>query len=245
MRIRYYSDLHLEFHLDKGKEFIRSLPNDDCDVLVLAGDINILSGLPYSLEWFCERFQKVVYVPGNHEYWGTEPSMVYGDGRLFGGQTRKPLDRLYWLNNRFAEIDGVRFVGSTLWYRDNPLNIMYEKEFVDFKRIKRFKPWVYEENTRSIAFLEQWVEPGCVVVTHYLPTPESVAPRWRGSEINRFFLCDVTPIIVEKKPAVWIHGHTHDTRDVVVGDTRVVCNPFGYPKFEENPEFDPEKTVTV
>ena len=29
---------------------------------------------------------------------------------------------------------------------------------------------------------------------------------------------------------VWIHGHTHDEFNYVVGTTNVLCNPRGYPK---------------
>jgi Icc-related predicted phosphoesterase len=31
------------------------------------------------------------------------------------------------------------------------------------------------------------------------------------------------------RPALWLHGHTHGSCDYKLGDTRVVCNPMGYP----------------
>jgi hypothetical protein len=33
-----------------------------------------------------------------------------------------------------------------------------------------------------------------------------------------------------KPPKLWIHGHTHDSFDYMVGETRVICHPKGYPK---------------
>ena len=50
-------------------------------------------------------------------------------------------------------------------------------------------------------------------------------------------------MIEEQRPALWVHGHTHDSCDYQVGVTRVVCNPRGYE--DENKRFDPELVVTV
>ena len=53
---------------------------------------------------------------------------------------------------------------------------------------------------------------------------------------------------------LWIHGHTHDSCDYRLGDSRrsvrVVCNPRGYPvlwfKDEfENARFDPALLVEI
>ena len=32
---------------------------------------------------------------------------------------------------------------------------------------------------------------------------------------------------------MWVHGHTHERYDYMIGSTRVVCNPRGYIKYEE------------
>jgi hypothetical protein len=32
---------------------------------------------------------------------------------------------------------------------------------------------------------------------------------------------------------LWTHGHMHNTSDYLMGDTRVVCNPRGYDKYEQ------------
>lgn len=62
MRLRVYSDLHLEF-----RDFLPP-SDDDVDVVVLAGDIHVKSR---GIDWALARFHKpVVSVPGNHEYYG-------------------------------------------------------------------------------------------------------------------------------------------------------------------------------
>ena len=41
-----------------------------------------------------------------------------------------------------------------------------------------------------------------------------------------------------------VHGHIHSQQDYMIGDTRVVCNPRGYPD-EPNANFIPNLTVNV
>lgn len=61
MRIRILSDLHLEF-------LYWTPPQAEADVVVLAGDIDV-SGLHWARHHFPET--PVIYVPGNHEYYGS------------------------------------------------------------------------------------------------------------------------------------------------------------------------------
>jgi predicted phosphodiesterase len=68
---------------------------------------------------------------------------------------------------------------------------------------------------------------------------------YEGEISNPYFLCDVEELIRSRKPTLWIHGHTHKSRDYRIEDTRVVCNPFGYVAQEENEDFDSFLTVEV
>ena len=86
---------------------------------------------------------------------------------------------------------------------------------------------------------------GDVVVTHHLPTQLSVHPEYKGSPLNPFFVCEMDPLIFEKRPKLWVHGHTHKSVSKMVGRTRIVCNPFGYARHEENPEFSGVFTVEI
>jgi hypothetical protein len=99
----------------------------------------------------------------------------------------------------------------------------------DFTAILGFTEWVYDVNQRAQRFLRAIVQPGDIVLTHHLPAQKSVAPQFRGSPLNSFFLCAQEPLMLVGKPAIWCHGHTHASADYRLGETRVVCNPFGYP----------------
>jgi Icc-related predicted phosphoesterase len=89
-----------------------------------------------------------------------------------------------------------------------------------------------------------------VVVTHHGPHPASIHPRYAGTNVNPCFASDLSDLIRELRPALWVHGHTHASRDVVVeGCTHLVCNPRGYPLRKsgryENEAFELDKVVVV
>jgi Icc-related predicted phosphoesterase len=82
-----------------------------------------------------------------------------------------------------------------------------------------------------------------VVVTHHLPHARSVPARFKGDLLNAAYASDLSQVIEEHQPALWVHGHTHDSSDYHVSATRIVCNPRGYE--DENPRFDAGLVVTV
>ena len=45
-------------------------------------------------------------------------------------------------------------------------------------------------------------------------------------------------VLADAGARLWLHGHTHSARDYVIGTTRVVCNPRGYPHEKWKPPVD-------
>ena len=240
--LRIISDLHLEFLRSPGAvdSFIDRLVGENKgNALVLAGDVAGHSGLAYALARFCERFDDVIYVPGNHEFYGTNFA------KLRDTLAKIAAPGLHILDNGVVEIHGRRFVGSTLWFPDDPLSPYYCSRLNDFHRIEDFAETVYEENRRSVEFLQKHVMKGDIVITHHLPSGFSVADRFRSSPLNRFFVCEMDALIVDREPRLWIHGHSHDSCDYMLGTTRVICNPFGYPAIDENPRFKRDMIIDL
>ena len=237
MRILVVSDLHCEFHRDGGRSMVASLP--EADVIVLAGDIVVARNISGPLKLFCAKWPHVVFVEGNHELYGGNPITVHKELSELVSTT----PNFHWLNNSAVTIDGQRFIGGTLWFAAWPA--MDRSWLNDFHVIKGFEPWVWQENAKTLTYLAAEVLPTDVVVTHHCPSWQSSHPKFAGSPFNRFFVCDVEPIIREHQPKLWIHGHTHESFDYKVGETRVVCNPFGYAAREENPAFNPDKIIDL
>jgi Icc-related predicted phosphoesterase len=110
---------------------------------------------------------------------------------------------------------------------------------------------------QSLAWLQAELVRGnpakTVVVTHHYPHKNSTAPRWANEPLTAAFGSKL-PSDILTSASLWIHGHTHDSCDYRIGDSkrsvRVVCNPRGYPvgwlKNEfENPVFKPGLLVEV
>jgi predicted phosphodiesterase len=241
MNLQILSDLHLEFHGPHELEFIDSLDKAGVDVVVVAGDLCCADFLSYAIETLCGQYREVVYVTGNHEYYRASAGQVHD----LLGSLRSALGNFHWLQNSTVELAGVRFAGTTLWFRDDPENVAYEEMLSDFQLIRDFKPWVYRENARALEFLQTEAPLADVVVTHHLPSKQSIAPQFENDPLNRFFLCDVDDLIQRAGPALWVHGHTHVSVDTHVGRTRIVCNPLGYLYWDVNPDFDSKLVVQV
>lgn len=247
MRFALASDLHFEFHRDDGETLASEVSSED--VLVVAGDLCSSHMIGRSLTLLLRSHRHVVYVLGNHEFYGSSIPDVRDNLRVFQAEieeSRSPeLGTLHVLDNSTCEIEGQRFVGTTMWFPRAPGIEFKERWLHDFSMIRDGNPSIYEENRRALEFLADTVRSEDVVVTHHLPTEQSVSERWKGNPYNCFFLCDVEALVRDRQPRVWCHGHTHDSCDYRVGETRVICNPFGYAAREENPSFDSALTVEL
>ncbi len=84
---------------------------------------------------------------------------------------------------------------------------------------KRFLPiHAYRLHHESRAFLERELAANpapTVVVTHHLPHPRSLPARFKGDLLNAAYASDLSDVIEAGAPALWVHGHTHDSCDYV------------------------------
>lgn len=224
--LQIMSDVHVEFFRDDSKRFFDSLDPTGADILVLAGDIDVGPYIDPTLRAFCARWPRVVFVSGNHEYYNSSPVAV----RSVMSRLVKEVPNLTWLDSKPVVVDGVRFIGGTLWF-SKPVNVPETTRIAmnDFHTIREFEPWVYDENLRCEAVLRAKAKDAHVVVTHHLPTMRAIAPQYAGNPLNHFFCHDLTDLIESAQPPLWIFGHTHAAADFKIGETRLVCNPKGYP----------------
>lgn len=243
MKLQIASDIHVEFHADNGKEWARMLPNENCDVLIIAGDLATKSTWGHVLPILTDRFPNVIYVPGNHEYWGHSFSVVNEELKLFAEVT----NNFHFLLNDSVVIESQRFVGSTLWFAETPETFRKRFNWSDFQRIVDGAHEIYALNESCQRFLRETVSVNDVVVTHHLPTRQSISKNFENSENNDFFICPMDDLLNERKPKLWVHGHTHDSFDYIHQNsgTRIVCNPFGYVGVVLNLDYVEPKIVEV
>jgi len=189
MKLHVLSDLHTEL-----ADF--SPPATDADVVILAGDIGVGFG---GIEWASQQFPDafVVYVPGNHEYYGHDIGLT---DEL---RSSAPAN-IQVLNNDKLELDGVRFLGCTLWtdfklygegevwFSERTAQTLVQ-DFTSIRNGSRtFTPGdSVEHHKTSVAWLVTELENAfdglTVVVTHHLPASRSIASRYRNHPLNPVF----------------------------------------------------------
>lgn len=246
MKLRIASDLHFECYPGRGAAVSADLVKEPFDTLVIAGDLCSGDYLIPSLRHLLDAAdgRPIVYVAGNHEFYKSNRPTVLNVIRMIAQE----YPNLHFLENEAKVINGVRFVGSTLWYRLDDLK-REDLGFSDFYYIQHLANWLPQEAQDCAKMLHTQVQKGDVVVTHHLPHPSCIHPKYRWSPSNRYFLHDVSPVVEYGGARLWIHGHTHSSVDLTVGETRVVCNPLGYvPEWvasEPNVHFKYDFTVEV
>lgn len=107
MELVLMSDLHLEFG-DHPYTFDK---DDSSRVLVLAGDITVGTKHAQFVETMAENFSHVVMVLGNHEFYHNELNSIRNEWQNLD----QKISNLHVLDDSTILIDGVRFVGGTLW----------------------------------------------------------------------------------------------------------------------------------
>jgi len=225
LRISYLSDLHLDFHKDAGYNFLRSLKIPETDLLVIAGDLCDMSIVnPWqALRTFCRAAPHVLYVLGNHEYYHSTPRKT--EDYIFNLATKLPNLTVAAQPKEFT-LNGYKFLAGTMWFPDQPENVLYKNYMGDFYWIDFLEPRVYYDNKDFVKALEKRPD---IVITHHMPSYKSVHPKFARSVINRFFITELDKKIDKYGVGVWIHGHSHEPVNYWIGDCQVVSNPFGYP----------------
>jgi predicted phosphodiesterase len=274
MRLQLASDLHLE---RDPRFLLPAVPG--ADTLVLAGDVGSYqagSRLPKDDDFGLARFapgrpgvpwRRVLYVPGNHEY----------DGLAFDeahARLRATCERLgiTWLEREVRVIDGIRFVGTTLWSdfealarREPTMTLQMQAREKAFRAanfyLRRFTatqagvPMLAEQWREPALACQQWLRAALqepftagptVVVTHYAPSLRSADPRYGLTPGTAGFCNDLDELFDHAD--FWLHGHLHCPSDYRAGRAdrcRVVANPLGYASKGEQEGFRPMLSIDL
>jgi Calcineurin-like phosphoesterase len=221
-------------------------------VLVLAGDIgsyqsgSLLPGQDFGLERFSPLPQyagwpcPVIFVPGNHEY-------DMQDFDAAHARLRATCERMgmVWLERETAVLDGVRFVGTTLW-SDYDAMSMHEG-VTDLARLLKLRekafraanfylqktggtrdgePFLAEPMREQSLVCQQWLRQALarpfdgptVAVTHFAPSLRSADPRY-GLVPGTAGFCNVLDELLPFAD-LWLHGHLHSPSDYVAEGLR-------------------------
>ena len=263
IKLADFSDIHQEVSPC-------AVNTNGADVLILNGDINVgLRGINWAADMLKHFPGHIIYVAGNHEFYHQDIHALRKAMRDFcsapeGWTGDDSQHRLHFLENDEVIINGVRFLGCTLW-TDFKLFGEAQKPFCmidggralnDFRLIRNgewnFSPQdsidLHEESAKWLEMkLKREPFPGAtVVITHHAPSFKSVVPRYQDDLLSACFASNLDQLMGFSE--LWIHGHMHDSLDYMVEGTRVICNPRGYCRYEghnENDDFNPNMLIEV
>ena len=272
VNIQLLSDLHFE----SNPNFMPQ-PAPGADLLVLAGDIGSyqtnssltqLGIADFGLQRFANWPCPVVYVPGNHEYDGQEFDVAHA-------RLQEVCKRLgfTWLEREVALIQGIRFIGCTLWTDFDALTstsaatspVTIGQQLAARDKAFRAANFALKKNhallagqpmladaVRALGLQSQvWLRQALstpfngatVVVTHFAPSLRSADPRY-GVNPGTAGFCNALDDLLPQAQ-LWLHGHLHCPIDYTVAGCRVVANPLGYARKSEQLYFKPQSVITV
>jgi hypothetical protein len=230
MKISYASDLHLE--CDHNFTI-----NDTGDVLILAGDILPIkyANKPLYTKFFedmASKFTTILYVPGNHEYYGSDLNDIH--------ILRYSLPpNFVVLNNGSIIIDGIKFIGGTMWTNFNDMStaaiIASQRMMNDYRVItkndKQFTPdaWL-NEHEKFLKFLNSELDNKHtnIVISHHSPSPLTTHEYYKPFiHDNGSFSTDMSKYMHLAK--YWFYGHMHSGYDIEIDGCQLLTNPRGYP----------------
>jgi Icc-related predicted phosphoesterase len=235
------------------------IPKTNCDVIALVGDIDTgIRGVQWAIAQSERLGVDTLYIIGNHEYFKSNIDSINRKVKEAAEGTR-----VHVLQNDFVDIQGYRFVGTTLW---TDLNLFHNRQLAsyairelmnDYKRIrieengryKRLHPKdTFKLNQHGLKYLEDQLRTSplpTVVLTHHAPSLQSVDKIYQNRMDAAAYASDLEAFITLYQPVAWLHGHTHTCKTYRIGNTLVATNQFGYLNVGECDGFDPLKVIEV
>ena len=204
MKFGIISDLHMEFQ--------PWLHEPDPNLFYLnAGDTH---PSPLMRDYFESLYKGKIYsIKGNHDYYG----------HSFANADMDFPDTI--------EVEGIKIAGATLWTYIRPDRWYDFRDYMmDYRNIKgmNYDRYMNAHKTQHDYLFSVGAD---IWVIHHLPSFQSVHEEYRNSNGNDFFATELSHKILEMKkpPKIIVHGHTHRRMDYMIGNTRVICHPRGYP----------------
>ena len=252
MKLRYFSDLHLEFiKPTQIQNFIKRISVGRDEICVLAGDI----GNPYNqtnydtfMKFISKNFKKSFIIAGNHEYYNKTKNIY--DTNVYLKKYFEQFDNISFLNNEFEHYNDHFFIGTTLWSQiTNPtyeINDVYEIPNFDYIEYNKL-------NIQSVNFLKtilNEINKNSIIITHHMPSSCLIHNKYKTQKMlpyNQWFYCNMDELIEKNKDKIkcWIYGHTHTPSNILINKIPFVCNPIGYPNQNKNINFQTTITIDV
>lgn len=264
MKIRIFSDLHLDVNFRIGHE-IPEVPQDDV-LNIICGDIS--GDFDIAKVWLHKYIKNGIFIKGNHceVYCPIErriPVNIINPDLVKEFPTDSSLS---YLDFTYKVIDDIVFIGVPLWtdYKlgksSQETNMLYASGFMndfvwgkwqdeltgDIEAVTAKKYLTMHE--RAVRFLrrtlKKFKDKKCVLITHHGMSEQCIDTKYKDNPLNASYVSNMDKFIKNHPNIVLIcSGHTHITKDFMVGNTRYIINAYGYG--DENPNYNNNLVVEV
>ncbi len=236
MRVFALSDIHIDYH--ENEQWLSRLSSMDYqeDILILAGDVtdNLLL-LENCFRDLSAKFQKVLFVPGNHEFW------VVRDNNSTSLEKYQKIFELasnYDISMQTYHAASLSIIPLLGWYDfsfGQPSSQLLET-WMDFRacvwseRLQMPDVTEYFLNKNRTAL--KTVNHTLISFSHFLPRID-LMPVFIPSSL-RYLFPVLGSVLIEKqirqlKPQIHVYGHSHVNCQMDIKGIKYINNAFGYP----------------
>ena len=247
VKFQIMSDLHIET-LDEIPE-IDTCIEPSADILILAGDIGRIhkyEQLKGFLVQLCPKFQVVLYVLGNHEYYKVDGIEVKTMKELLEDvyTIQKDIPNLHILDRSSVIVDDVCVIGCTLWTQAT-VNIPPFVVRIPNMNIVKYNDMFNRDLTYIETMIKYCAEKKLrlVVVSHHCPT-YTISDK-KDNKYRSLYCSNLDHLLDRSRVHTWICGHIHVNFDLKTRNgTRLVSNQRGKPR-DSIVDFVKNKVITV
>jgi predicted phosphohydrolase len=215
--------LHIisDIHVEDGTKLEKVLCPDSKGILVLAGDLTrVATGsclFVHALADICSKYHKVIFIPGNHEYYCIKGKTPMSNILKSVRSMTKNLKNLIVLDNETYTIGNTIIFGSTFWSYSTTETWQKIPMYVGKKGNEQLiTNHEYNElHLKSLIALERAIKEAeqqdkkIVVVTHYPPTNKgAVDPKYQDSPNQSMYYSHNDHILENKVIIRWVFGHS-------------------------------------
>jgi len=228
----------------------------DANIILCSGDSGEGDVAVDMFKRLClDHGKRIVMVLGNHDYYSSHGFenlnlvQIIDKWHEFSHQIG---DNFNFLDNSSCEIDGQRFVGTTLWSHIPPdLERLAAHKLKDFEYIKInngvLRPYHYNLLHReAVSFLEKELRAGDVALVHHAPSNFGAGKLYKSDPLSCCYYSNISGMLMDKALKALFYGHMHKTAHYMMGDLPIHSNPRGYAgQSGYNKEFDPNLQIKL
>ena len=246
MLFKVISDLHV----DINRSLVADMKFDKNAFYLIAGDIS--GDRIKTMNFLQSKDIQGVFVEGNHLGYNEVTGGMLDSkekSNLFLAE-RFPLDnKMRFLENNYVVINDIVIVGCTLYtdftlFHNQPLHaeiartsmndFRYVKTIDNNGKLRTVNPndyinWFNNSINYIKDICEKFKNSKIVVVTHFVPSIKGIENMYKHDLVTPAYATSLDQFILDRPNIkLWVNGHTHHQCEYSIGDTKVICNPFGY-----------------